>query len=127
MAEADPRKLSVLSIAGSDPSGCSGIQADLRTLATLGVQGASVITALTAQNTVGAHEIHVLAPSVVHAQLEAVTADLRVGAVKVGMLGSPQTVRWVASYARAAALPTPPNPPQSLERFLVEAAVWGLK
>src|SRR5947208_1886996 len=77
-----------LSIAGSDPSGGAGIQADLKTFAALGVYGATVITALTAQNTQGVAAIEMVAPGFVAAQMDAVCADLGVNAVKIGMLGT---------------------------------------
>jgi hydroxymethylpyrimidine/phosphomethylpyrimidine kinase len=75
-----------LTIAGSDSSGGAGIQADLKTFAALGVYGASVITALTAQNTTGVTGIHRVPPDFVTAQIDAVFADLDVGAVKIGMV-----------------------------------------
>jgi hydroxymethylpyrimidine/phosphomethylpyrimidine kinase len=75
-----------LSIAGSDSSGGAGIQADLKTFAAFGVYGASVITALTAQNTTGVSAIHQVPGDFIAAQLDAVFADLDVKAVKVGMV-----------------------------------------
>jgi hydroxymethylpyrimidine/phosphomethylpyrimidine kinase len=75
-----------LTIAGSDSSGGAGIQADLKTFAALGVYGASVITALTAQNTQGVSGIHPVPADFVTAQIEAVFADLDVRAVKIGMV-----------------------------------------
>ena len=79
----------VLTIAGSDSGGGAGIQADLKTFAALGAYGASVITAVTAQNTLGVTAIHQVPAEVVAAQLDAVLADLPVAAVKVGMIGDP--------------------------------------
>src|SRR5882724_846088 len=78
-----------LTIAGSDCSGGAGIQADLKTFAALGVYGASVITALTAQNTQGVTGIHIVPPGFVAAQMDAVFSDLKVDAVKIGMLSQP--------------------------------------
>ena len=75
-----------LTIAGSDSSGGAGIQADLKTFAALGVYGASVITALTAQNTQGVTGIHQVPAAFVTAQIDAVFTDLEVGAVKIGMV-----------------------------------------
>jgi hydroxymethylpyrimidine/phosphomethylpyrimidine kinase len=75
-----------LTIAGSDSSGGAGIQADLKTFAALGVYGASAITALTAQNTTGVSGIHVVPAHFLRAQIDAVFADLKVGAVKIGMV-----------------------------------------
>jgi hydroxymethylpyrimidine/phosphomethylpyrimidine kinase len=75
-----------LTIAGSDSSGGAGIQADLKTFAALGVYGASVITALTAQNTTGVTGIHQVPAEFVTAQIDAVFSDLAIGAVKIGMV-----------------------------------------
>ena len=75
-----------LTIAGSDSSGGAGIQADLKTFAAFGVYGASVITALTAQNTTGVSGIHQVPARFVTEQIEAVFPDLAVGAVKIGMV-----------------------------------------
>jgi hydroxymethylpyrimidine/phosphomethylpyrimidine kinase len=75
-----------LTIAGSDCSGGAGIQADLKTFAALGVYGASVVTALTAQNTQGVSGIHPVPAEFVSAQIDAVFADLAVGVVKIGMV-----------------------------------------
>lgn len=86
----------VLSIAGSDPSGGAGIQADLKTFAANGVYGMAVITALTAQNTRGVRAVDPVRPDFVTAQIDAVFADIRVDAVKVGMLAEAGIVRSVA-------------------------------
>src|SRR5271156_158177 len=77
-----------VTIAGSDSGGGAGIQADLKTFAALGVYGASVITALTAQNTKGVFGIHQVPADFITAQIDAVFSDLDVAAVKIGMLGS---------------------------------------
>ena len=81
-----------LTIAGSDSSGGAGIQADLKTFAALGVYGASVITALTAQNTQGVSGIHPVPAEFVTAQIDAVFSDLAVGAVKIGMVAQPAVI-----------------------------------
>jgi hydroxymethylpyrimidine/phosphomethylpyrimidine kinase len=81
-----------LTIAGSDSSGGAGIQADLKTFAALGVYGASVITALTAQNTSGVSGIHQVPAEFVTAQIDAVFSDLEVGAVKIGMVAQPASI-----------------------------------
>jgi hydroxymethylpyrimidine/phosphomethylpyrimidine kinase len=84
-----------LTIAGSDSGGGAGIQADLKTFSALGVYGASVITALTAQNTRGVQAIEPIKPAFVRRQMDSVFSDLRVDAVKIGMLGGPETVAAV--------------------------------
>jgi hydroxymethylpyrimidine/phosphomethylpyrimidine kinase len=86
-----------LTIAGSDPSGGAGIQADLKTFMALGVYGASVLTALTAQNTVGVTGVHKVPAEFIRAQFDAVTSDLKIAAVKTGMLGDVETVTTVAA------------------------------
>ncbi len=86
-----------VTIAGSDSSGGAGIQADLKTFAALGVYGASVITALTAQNTQGVNAIYDVPAGFIGAQIDAVFSDLAVDAVKVGMLFRPATVEAVAA------------------------------
>ena len=85
-----------LAIAGSDSGGGAGIQADLKTFAALGVYGASVVTALTAQNTRGVRAIHYPPPGIVGAQIEAVLEDFDVAAIKIGMLGIAAIVEVVA-------------------------------
>jgi hydroxymethylpyrimidine/phosphomethylpyrimidine kinase len=85
-----------VTIAGSDSGGGAGIQADLKTFSALGVYGASVIAALTAQNTRGVTAIHDVPASFITAQIDAVFSDLDVGAVKIGMLSQPSTIRAVA-------------------------------
>lgn len=81
-----------LTIAGSDSSGGAGIQADLKTFAALGVYGASAITALTAQNTMGVSGIHQVPAEFVTAQIDAVFSDLAVDAVKIGMVAHPPVI-----------------------------------
>src|SRR5258708_16252621 len=90
-----------LTIAGSDSSGGAGIQADLKTFAAFGVYGASVITALTAQNTEGVTGIHQVPADFVTAQIDAVFGDLDVKAVKIGMVSQPAVIEAiVAGLAR---------------------------
>jgi hydroxymethylpyrimidine/phosphomethylpyrimidine kinase len=86
-----------LTIAGSDSSGGAGIQADLKTFAALGVYGASVITALTAQNTEGVSGIHAVPAGFVTAQIDAVFSDLDVKAVKIGMVAQLATIDAIAA------------------------------
>ncbi|WP_455663176.1 bifunctional hydroxymethylpyrimidine kinase/phosphomethylpyrimidine kinase [Pradoshia sp.] len=90
----------VVTIAGSDSGGGAGIQADLKTFQELGVFGTSVITALTAQNTLGVHDILVTNPEFVRAQAEAVLSDFPVRAVKTGMLASGVIIRETAEILR---------------------------
>jgi len=93
-----------LTIAGSDSGGGAGVQADLKTLEAHGVYGASVITALTAQNTVGVEGILEVPASFVAAQIDAVATDIRFHAVKTGMLGAPDVVEAVAACLERHAL-----------------------
>ncbi len=86
-----------LTIAGSDSGGGAGIQADLKAFEAHGVFGMSVVTAVTAQNTSEVTAVHEVPAEVVTAQIDAVAADLPVGAVKTGMLASPEIVAAVAS------------------------------
>jgi hydroxymethylpyrimidine/phosphomethylpyrimidine kinase len=86
-----------LTIAGSDSSGGAGIQADLKTFAALGVYGATVITALTAQNTQGVTGIHQVPADFVTAQIDAVFSDLAVGAVKIGMVAELSVIGAIAA------------------------------
>src|SRR5437763_5968941 len=86
-----------LTIAGSDSGGGAGIQADLKAFARCGVHGTCAITAITAQNTLGVSAIEPLSAEIILAQVRAVSEDIGVDAVKVGMLGTEQTARAVAS------------------------------
>lgn len=86
----------VLTIAGTDPSGGAGIQADLKTFAALGCYGMSVITALVAQNTTGVKAIHSVPPDFVKAQLLSVLEDIRPDAIKIGMVHSVALVNVIA-------------------------------
>lgn len=90
----------VLSIAGSDPSGGAGIQADLKTFAALGCYGMAAVTSLTAQNTRGVTGIHVPPTDFVVAQIDAIFADVRVDAVKIGVLATGDIARAVAERLR---------------------------
>ncbi len=94
-----------LTIAGSDPSGGAGVQADLKTFAAHRVYGTSVLTALTAQNTTGVSAVHLPPIGFLIAQLDAVLNDLTVNAVKTGMLANAAIVAAVAERARVGALP----------------------
>ncbi|WP_282853046.1 bifunctional hydroxymethylpyrimidine kinase/phosphomethylpyrimidine kinase [Gulosibacter sediminis] len=104
----------VLSIAGTDPSGGAGIQADLKAFAAQGAYGMSVITAVVAQNTHGVRDIVALEPDFVAAQLAAVTDDVRVDAIKIGMVAN---AGIVAAIARG--LDTVPEVPVVLDPVMV--------
>ncbi len=120
-----------LTIAGSDSSGGAGIQADLKTFAALGVYGASVITALTAQNTAGVSGIHDVPADFVTAQIDAVFGDLDVRAVKIGMLAQLPTIdaviaalkRWSPQHV----VLDPVMVATSGDRLLAADAVAGLR
>ena len=86
----------VLSIAGSDCSGGAGIQADIKTISALGAYAASVITAVTVQNTRGVKAVHTVPAEIVQGQIEAVMEDLRPDALKIGMVSEPALVKIIA-------------------------------
>lgn len=88
----------VLSIAGTDPTGGAGVQADLKSIAAFGGYGMAAVTALVAQNTRGVREVHVPPTSFLDAQLRAVSDDVEIDAVKIGMLGSAEVTAVVASW-----------------------------
>jgi hydroxymethylpyrimidine/phosphomethylpyrimidine kinase len=90
----------VLSIAGSDPSGGAGIQADLKAFSAMGAYGMTVITALTAQNTQGVRSFQVVDPSFVTEQIDAIFADVRVDAVKIGMVATAEIIAAIADRLR---------------------------
>ncbi|MGO4453515.1 bifunctional hydroxymethylpyrimidine kinase/phosphomethylpyrimidine kinase [Arthrobacter sp. RAF14] len=96
-----PPRPRVLSIAGSDPSGGAGIQADLKSIAALGGYGMAAITALTAQNTQGVREVHVPPVEFLARQLEAISDDIIVDAVKIGMLGNAAVIDTVSTWLEA--------------------------
>ena len=106
-----------LTIAGSDPSGGAGIQADLKTFHRFGVYGEAVITLLTVQNTVRVSRVEVLPAALVLEQIEAVIEDIPPAAAKTGALGSVDVVRVVARaaerFASGAASPSAPRPNRS--------------
>jgi hydroxymethylpyrimidine/phosphomethylpyrimidine kinase len=94
----------VLTIAGSDSGAGAGIQADLKTFAALGVYGVTVITAITAQNTVGVRAVQDIDPDVIAAQLDAVAEDFSIAALKTGMLSSAAIIQAVVAGVKRHAL-----------------------
>lgn len=108
MAAPLPRPPVALSIAGSDPSGGAGIQADLKTFSALGAYGTCVITALTAQSTRGVTHVHEVPVDVVRAQVETLVADVRIDVVKVGMLASAALVETVHELLASGPLAATP-------------------
>ena len=121
----------VLTIAGSDSGGGAGIQADLKTIAANGCYGLSVITALTAQNTLGVSGIHPVPLDFVTAQMDAVLSDIGADAVKIGMLFSPELIRTVAQGLVRHGVRTivldPVMIAQSGDRLLQDEAIDALK
>lgn len=120
-----------LSVAGSDPGGGAGVQADLKTFGALGVFGTAVLTALTAQNTRGVRGVHVVPADFVARQLEVLLEDVAVHATKIGMLGDVDVVRAVtAVVARGGAGPVVLDPVMvatSGDRLLSPEAVAALR
>jgi hydroxymethylpyrimidine/phosphomethylpyrimidine kinase len=120
-----------VTIAGSDSGGGAGIQADLKTFSALGVYGASVLTALTAQNTLGVTAIADVEPDFITAQMEAVFSDLRVNAVKIGMLSKTGVIEAVAAgldrYAITQTVLDPVMVATSGDRLIDENAVAHLR
>jgi len=120
-----------LTIAGSDSGGGAGIQADLKTFSALGCYGMSVITAVTAQNTVGVTAIEEVSPRVVAAQMDAVLGDIGADAVKIGMLGSAAVMKVVSERLRAHGLEhivlDPVMVAKSGDRLLAEDALETLR
>jgi len=90
----------ILTVAGSDSGGGAGIQADLKAITVLGGYGMSVITALTAQNTVGVQGVHAVPVDFIARQLDSVLSDIGADAVKTGMLATPEIVETVAAGIR---------------------------
>ncbi len=119
-----------VTIAGSDSGGGAGIQADLKTFSALGVYGASVITAVTAQNTRTVSAVHDVPAQIVRAQIEAVFGDLAVDAVKIGMVSVPETIKAVAEGLAGFSDPVVLDPvmvAKSGDRLLSETAIAALR
>ncbi|MBT2517717.1 bifunctional hydroxymethylpyrimidine kinase/phosphomethylpyrimidine kinase [Streptomyces sp. ISL-90] len=100
MSDTARRAPRVLSIAGTDPSGGAGIQADLKSIAAVGGYGMSAVTALVAQNTRGVRSVHVPPAAFLAEQLDAVSDDVVIDAVKIGMLANAEIIRTVADWLR---------------------------
>lgn len=94
------KRINALTIAGTDPSGGAGIQADLKTFSALAAYGTSVITALVAQNTRGVQSVYNIDPAFVAAQLDSVLGDVRIDTAKIGMLANSDIVEAVAERLR---------------------------
>lgn len=120
-----------LTIAGSDSGGGAGIQADLKTFSALGVFGCSAITALTAQNTRGVQGVLAVEPAFVRRQIDSVFEDIRVDAVKIGMLGTAAVIEAVAEALRCWRPPfvvlDPVMVAKGGDRLLAEEAVDALR
>lgn len=120
-----------LTIAGSDSGGGAGVQADLKTFFRFGVYGASALTLVTAQNTLGVQRVHLLPPELVYAQIQSVAEDLPVHAAKTGALGSGEIVAAVAeAVARFGLRPLVVDPvmvAKGGDSLLAEEAVAALK
>jgi len=99
------KRINALTIAGTDPSGGAGIQADLKTFSALGAYGTSVITALVAQNTCGVQSVYRIDPDFVSAQLDSVLDDVRIDSAKIGMLSDAAIVERVAAGLQRRAIP----------------------
>jgi hydroxymethylpyrimidine/phosphomethylpyrimidine kinase len=103
-------QVNILSIAGSDPSGGAGIQADLKAISANGGYGMCVITALTAQNTHGVSGVQAVSGDFVLAQLEAISTDIRIDAIKIGMLANSEVIRAVTSWLETINAPVVLDP-----------------
>ncbi|WP_433871706.1 bifunctional hydroxymethylpyrimidine kinase/phosphomethylpyrimidine kinase [Saccharopolyspora sp. CA-218241] len=121
----------VLTIAGTDPSGGAGVQADLKAFSAHGAYGMSVITALVAQTTTGVAEVHEVPPEFVRTQLDTLLDDVRVDAVKIGMLGGAGVIRAVVEvldrYAPPVVVLDPVMVAKSGDRLLAPDAVGVLR
>ncbi|MBK5928710.1 bifunctional hydroxymethylpyrimidine kinase/phosphomethylpyrimidine kinase [Rhodobaculum claviforme] len=120
----------ILSIAGSDPSGGAGIQADIKAISANGGYAMAAITALTAQNTRGVARVALVDPDMVAAQIAAIRADIRIDAVKIGMLGTAAIIAAVADALEGLAAPVVLDPvmvAKGGDRLLAEEAVAALR
>ncbi|MET3370026.1 bifunctional hydroxymethylpyrimidine kinase/phosphomethylpyrimidine kinase [Arthrobacter sp. M2012083] len=121
----------VLSIAGSDPSGGAGVQADLKSIAAFGGYGMAAITALTAQNTRGVSAVHVPPAHFLRQQLEAISGDITIDAVKIGMLGDAAVIDevrgWLEEVSPVVVVLDPVMVATSGDRLLRESAEKALR
>ncbi|ARU02294.1 bifunctional hydroxymethylpyrimidine kinase/phosphomethylpyrimidine kinase [Yoonia vestfoldensis] len=120
----------ILSIAGSDPSGGAGIQADIKAISANGGYAMAAITALTAQNTQAVTAVQMIAPDMVAAQIAAIRADIRIDAVKIGMLGDAAIIRAVSDALQGVDAPIVLDPvmvAKSGDRLLQAEAVTALR
>jgi len=120
----------VLTIAGSDSCAGAGVQADLKTISALGAYGLTVFTSLTAQNTREVGAIQELDPWFIHSQLDAIFTDIRVDAIKIGMLSSSSTITTIAQYLESVPVPIVLDPvmvAKSGDRLLQFSAINTLK
>lgn len=119
-----------LTIAGSDSGGGAGIQADIKAFSAMGVYGASVVTAVTAQNTTAVTAIHPVPDDVVAAQIKAVLDDIQIDAIKIGMLGTPSLIATVAEALAGYDGPIVLDPvmvAKSGDTLLADSAIEALK
>lgn len=120
----------ILSIAGSDPSGGAGVQADIKAISANGGYAMAALTALTAQNTQGVRAVQMLEPDFVAAQIAMIRADIRVDAVKIGMLGTAPIIRAVSTALADLAAPIVLDPvmvAKGGDRLLLAEAVAALR
>ncbi len=120
----------ILSIAGSDPSGGAGIQADIKAISACGGYAMAAVSALTAQNTRGVLAVETVAPAMVAAQIAAIRADIRIDAVKIGMLGTAAIIRAVVGALEGLDAPVVLDPvmvSKSGHRLLAPEAVAALR
>ena len=112
-----------MSIAGSDSSGGAGIQADIKSITVQGGYAATAVTAITAQNTLGVESIHIIPDQEIIAQINSVKDDLKIAAVKTGMLSSPIIIDYIASVFKDAILVVDPVMVATSGDVLVEDSV----
>lgn len=120
----------VLSIAGSDPSGGAGVQADIKTISANGGYAMAVITALTAQNTQGVFAVEMVSTAMIVAQLTALRTDIRIDAIKIGMLGTSEIIQAVEKALHGYCAPIILDPvmvAKSGDRLLAAEASFALR